>query len=294
MVEREPLEFERSLPRRRPQPLVPQHSAPDLVDRGPLREVRNDHHLLDRRDPPGDVGDAPEAVDLLSAVATPVGTEQDAWRDLAEAVHDARHAEVGRAGRPDGAEARGREHRDHRLGDVRHEPRHAISRPEACRAQRRRDPSRRGVERAVTQLAPRAGLIPCHERRVCVAPPQQVFGEVQARAREPAWPLHWVGRGHAVQPHSNLVPRLGSSVPLCRNHAAEAPHGRPEPLRRCDRPAVQRGIVGDVRPILPTHCCDEGGQVCAGHPVGRRRPEGGVVQSYFVTLGDAVTLRVMT
>src|SRR5438552_115783 len=75
---------------------------------------------------------------------------------------------------------------------------------------------------------------------------------------------------------------------------AEAPTGRPEPLRRCDRPAVQRVIVGDVRPILPTHCCDEGGQVCAGHPVGRRRPEGGVVQSYFVTLGDAVTLRVMT
>jgi len=277
MIEWEPLEPQAGLAPRRAHPLVPQHAPRDPLHRGPLREVRNDHHVLDRRDPAGDVGDAPEAVDLLAAVTAPVGTEQDARRDLAEAVHHARRAEVRRAGRPDGAEARGREHRDHRLGDVRQEPRHPISRPNARRPERGRDPSRRLVERTVAQLAPRPGLIPCHERRVRVALPQQVFGEVEARAREPAGPADRIGRGHAVQPHSHFVPRLAARVarsfPLRGNHAAEAPHGGPELLRGRDRPAVQRAIVGDVRSILPARCGDKGSQVCAGHPVGRRRPE---------------------
>ena len=267
MVEWEALEPEAGIAGQRARPLVPQHGARNGRDRGSFREVRNDDDLFDRREAAGDVGDAPQAVDFLSGVATPVGTEQDARRDLAEAVHHARHAEVRRAGRPDGAEARGSEHRDHRLGDVRQEPRHPISRPNARRPERGRDTGGLVVECAVAQLAPCPGLVPCHERRVRVTLPQQVLGEVESRAGEPAWPPDRIGRGHAVQSHAHVVCWLRG------DHSAEAPHGGPEPLRGRDRPAVQRAIVGDVRSILTADGRNEGGQVGAGHPVRRRRPE---------------------
>src|SRR5467141_1067457 len=108
MVEGESLERELGIiRRRRPDPGIPQRAARDPVDpEGRLISQVGDHdHALDGGDPGGDSGDALQAVDLLAGVAIPVGTEQDARRDLAEAVNDAGDAEVWRARGPDRAEA---------------------------------------------------------------------------------------------------------------------------------------------------------------------------------------------
>ena len=51
-------------------------------------------------------------VDRLAVVEVAVGGEQHLGLDLAEAVEHALHAEIGRARRPDRAEARRRQHRD--------------------------------------------------------------------------------------------------------------------------------------------------------------------------------------
>src|SRR5436309_507496 len=94
MVEREPREPQARSPGRRSDPLVPQHAAGNPLERRLVSQVGNDHYALDHGDPRGDAGHAFEAVDLLAGVAIPVGTEQDARRNLTEAVHHARHAEV--------------------------------------------------------------------------------------------------------------------------------------------------------------------------------------------------------
>ena len=79
----------------------------------------------------------------LAAVAVAVDGEQHLRLDLAEAVEHALHAEIGRAGRPDRAEAGGREHRDDRLRHVRHEAGDAVAgrRPARAAPARARDTS---------------------------------------------------------------------------------------------------------------------------------------------------------
>src|SRR3989441_8488741 len=129
----------------------------------------------------------------------------------------------------------------YRLGDVGHERGHAIAGSHARCLERRRDAPCLAVQLGVAELATASGFIARHERGVRVAPPQQVLGEVEARAREPPWPLGRVGGSHATQSDPHGFPRLAPRL-LGGNHPAEAPHGGPEPVGGRDRPAVQRAI----------------------------------------------------
>src|SRR5439155_26680030 len=69
-------------------------------------QIRHYHHVLDLRDARRDVAYALEAIDFFSAVAVRIGAEEDTRTDLAEPVEYAVDAEVRRARRPDGADAR--------------------------------------------------------------------------------------------------------------------------------------------------------------------------------------------
>jgi hypothetical protein len=68
-----------------------------------LAEHRDHHHPLDARQLGDDLGELVEH-EGLAAVVVAVAGDQHLGLDLAEAVEHALHAEVGRAGRPDGAE----------------------------------------------------------------------------------------------------------------------------------------------------------------------------------------------
>jgi len=74
---------------------------------------------FEARQSDADLGDVFAAVGRPVAVGVARDGQQDLRRDLAEAPEDAARAELGGAGRPDRAEARGGQEGDERLGDVR-------------------------------------------------------------------------------------------------------------------------------------------------------------------------------
>src|SRR5690242_12310806 len=99
-------------------------------NRRPLAQIRHDDDALDARDSVEDSGDGRKTVDFLARIAVAVGTEENAWLDLAKPVDYALDAEIRRTGRPDRANARSGEHRNRGLGNVRQEPGNTIPRPD--------------------------------------------------------------------------------------------------------------------------------------------------------------------
>ena len=168
-------------------------------------------------------------VDRLAGVAVAVDRHQHLGLDLPEAVEHALDPEVGRAGRPDGAQARGRQHGDDGLRHVRQVAGHPVADPYALGPQGCRDPRHLGVELGPGELAPAPVLAAEDDGGRAVAAAQQVLGVVQPRVREPARPRH---RGRVLE-H-----RLG---PAARHHAARVPDLAPERVRLVDRPAPEPG-----------------------------------------------------
>ena len=121
-----------------------------------------------------------------------------------------------------------------------------------------------------------APLVPEDQRRTIVVVAEQVLGEVEpgageparAELRDPAAPS-----GRARRPRRPRAP----ARPLLGDHAAEPPDLGPECLGLLDRPAVQRGEVLTplrCRPGLVVRmCCDERGEIRALNALGVRRPE---------------------
>src|SRR5205814_8570678 len=129
-------------------------------------------------------------------------------------------------------------------------------------------------------------LVPEHQRRTIVSKPEQVFGEIQARADEPARTELGVRRCHAIASHEDVLP--GSATrPFVGDDTAEPPDRRPEVLRPLDGPSIQRREV----PTPGRRVSEEPRDVRAGDPLRGRSPErsdgrGGrqLVVEGFVTL----------
>jgi hypothetical protein len=81
--------------------------------------VRHVDDVLERGQPGPNRADLLAAVDMPVAPAVAGDREKDGRLELAEPVEDAAGPELGRARRPDSAEAGGGEEGDERLGDVR-------------------------------------------------------------------------------------------------------------------------------------------------------------------------------
>ena len=99
-----------------------------------------------------------EPVVVAPAVAVAVDGEQDARLDLREAVDDAAHAEVGRAARPDRAEARARVEGDGGLEDVGDVRDDAVARADPRAGERGGEAARQRRELAPRRLAERPQL----------------------------------------------------------------------------------------------------------------------------------------
>ena len=194
-------------------------------------EERRQHHVLERGQAADDLDEFRAHVDRLAVVAVAVDRDQHLGLDLAEAVEHALHAEIGGARRPDRAERGRRQHRDDGLGGMRHHRRHPIARADALALQSCGEFRHLEMQLAVAQLPPPAIFGPGDDRKLVVAPPQQVLGEIELGADEPLRPRH------PVAADQHLAPR-----PACA-HVRETPQRRPEQLGMLDRPRPERAVI---------------------------------------------------
>ncbi len=184
-----------------------------------LTQVGHHDDPVDAPDARPNLARARQRVDLLAGVAIPVGAEEHAWPNLAEAVEHAVGAEVRRAGRPDGADGCRREHGHDRFGEVRQKSRDPVAHTNTVCTERSRRSGDLSVELAEGEAALRTVLVPEDDSGTAIVVPQQVLGEVEARAGEPAWPSHGIGRPHAVQTDDHIIPRAVSRA-LVRDDVA--------------------------------------------------------------------------
>src|SRR5581483_863492 len=181
---------------------------------------------LDRRHVVDDFAAARQHVDGLAAVVVAVRRHEHLRLDLAEAIEDALHAEIGGARGPDRADARRPEHRDDRLRHVRHVARHAIAGLHTVTLERLRETRDFAVQLRERETAFDALLAPEDERGLVIAPPQQVLGEIEARIGEPPRAGHPVAVDH------------GALARIFGDDAAVAPDRLPETVSLADRPRV--------------------------------------------------------
>src|SRR4029079_16274304 len=98
-------------------------------------QVRREERAPERRQLPLERRDRLAAVEVPAAVAIAVDREQHLRLDLGEAFDDAADAELWRATRPGGADARTAEEGRNRLGDVGEIGGDAVACDDACLAQ---------------------------------------------------------------------------------------------------------------------------------------------------------------
>ncbi len=218
--------------------------------------------MLDGRHLGEQPGDHVAAIEVAAVVAVSVDAEEQLRLDLREPVDDRAGAEVGRAARPDRADRRRGEERDHGLGQVRHvgdDPVARLDPPLAQGGGRARNP--------LSQLAPGERIEVAQLRGVLDREPivglagEQVLGVVELGALEPARARH-LAAGQDL-----LVRRR-------RPDAEVVPDRRPEPVEVLDRPAPQGFVVAaEVEPALRLEPAGVRGQVGALDDLGGRRPE---------------------
>ena len=205
----------------------------------------------------------------LTGVPIAVGAKQHARLNLAEPVEHTVDAEVRRRRRPDRADTRRGEHRDHRLGNVRHESGDSIAHRDAEAAKRGGDARHLVVQLPIRQPPLRAVLIPEHQRFALVAIAKQVFGEVESRPDEPFWSEHGIRRCDAVAANED-----GPAV-VVGGDAAKLPDFAPELLEVANRPIVQGFEICDGRRLRAggANLRDESRQVRARDLLSGRRPQ---------------------
>jgi len=179
-------------------------------------------------------------VEVLAAVAIAVDREQHLRLDLPEAVEHAHRPHVGRRARPDRAQARGRQQRDHGLRNVRHVRDAAIAGGDAEPLQRRGERAGLRAQAIPADLGARLQFRLEHQRRtigVGVHPRrrEQVLGVIERFAFEPA------RAGHLARRQSSRTGRVG-------DHASPLVERLPEILEVLDRPGPQRLVVGEREP----------------------------------------------
>ena len=219
-----------------------------------LGQAWNHDHALDRIDAAGDLGHLREAAVPGSAVAVAVDGEQDLGPGLPEAVRGGLGPEIRRAGGPDRAQARRRQHCRDGFRHVRHEASDAISPADAGGRERARKRSGLATQRLVADGPPAAVLAPRHQRLPLARMLQQVLGEVQFRAREPA------RSRHAVEAVDGAV-RLPAGL-----EADESPQNGPERAGALHGPAVQAGVVGRAGLVHEPPHAGRGGPFRRGPP----------------------------
>ena len=224
-------------------------------------QVRQVDHALERRQAADDLLHLRAAAERLAAILVAIYAKQDLRGQLREAVQHAARAEVRPAARPDGADAGRRQHRDHRLGNVRQARDDAVAGLHAQLAQLGGEhthlaaelfPRQRRDLLALRQVQHRGGARPLV--------PQHVLRIVGVRAGKPARARHLARLQHGP------VGRRGDA-------AIAVPDGLPEGFELRDRPVPERVIVLEMKATLLREPVHERRDVRARDALGRRCPE---------------------
>ena len=170
-------------------------------------------------------------IETLAGVLIAVAGDEHLGADLAKAVQSPFDAEVRRTGGPDGAEAGGGEHCNHRLGDVRQPARHAVSPADAEFAERGGEGHRGVAQLGVGEAATLAILQDRDDGGRVVVALQQVLRVVQTRVGKPP------AAGKPLALHKKRP------VATFANDAAVFPHLAPELLAVGDAPGMQSLVV---------------------------------------------------
>ncbi len=212
-----------------------------------------------RRQARAQLGDGVAAVVVAAGEPVAVDREQDDGVELGEPVDGAARADVGAAGRPDGAEAGAGQQGDDGVRGVRQVGDDAVALPDAETAQ--------GAGQAAdlpTELVPRDRrggpvLRDGDEGGAVAGAGEHARGEVEPGTGEPP------GARHDPPVQHPLVGALDLEV---------VPHERPEVLEVLDRPAPQRLVVAlDVDPVPVAQLPGEGGQPGGRDPLGGGPPQ---------------------
>ncbi|MCY1356223.1 hypothetical protein D9M69_426670 [compost metagenome] len=221
------------------------------------------HHqqLLQRGQAFEDLVELGGEVEVLAGVAVAGAGDQHLRFDLAEAVDHALGAEVRRAARPGGAQAGGGEHADHRLPGIRHAGGDPVAGADADGAQALLQAGDVGGEFRVAEHLAAAVLADGDQRRMAVAAVQQVLGEAQGGAGEPARIRH----RRAFLQHR---PRRGAEI-----DAEEVDDRLPEIGAPGDAPGVQPGVVAQLQAVALVDVAAEGIHPRGGDAFGTGTPE---------------------
>jgi len=167
-----------------------------------------------------------------------VRRDHDDRVDLQEPVEDALGAKVRSARRPHGTERSRCQEGDDGLRDVRQKSGDALARPDAEIAQRGRKRADLAAELVVADGAD--GLAFLHEEHGGItarSTPQDLFGVVELRAREPVGRRHHsLGQHRARSPGSNLV---------------VVPYRSPEGFQLVRRPPPELAVVVETQVAAP-------------------------------------------
>ena len=200
-----------------------------------------------------------QAIVRFAVVVVAIDREEDLRCYLAEAIDDALHAEVGRARAPCRAQARAREHGDHRLRHVGKNRGNAIAGPHTVGMKRPGDAGHLVVELAMGQSAADPVLAPEDNRVGVIATTQKVLREVETGFGEPA------RARHAVVIEDHRAARVSPDI-------AEIPEQAPEIRSLSDRPRVQRSVVRKLQPETRVRLQNEGAHARVPHSLRRGCP----------------------
>ncbi len=208
------------------------------ADVGLLLQEADDHGGHQRRQLARNFGDHDTRVDGLSVPVVAVDGKQDLRGDLAKAVQHARNAEVRRTGRPDRTDAARSERRDDGFGRICDKACHAVAGSDTRLAQSRSNSRDLGMQFRPRDLPAATALVMAYQCDTGTRMAKQLFGVVEAAAREPAC------LGHVAR---MLQDRVGLAV---QAQSTEACSERPELRREVDGPAVQRTVVRKIESRL--------------------------------------------
>ena len=198
----------------------------------------------------------------LAAIEIAVSGDQHARLDLAEAIEDALHAEIGRTRRPDRADRRGAERGDDRFRQVRHVRRRRDRRPNArAAAAPPRTVATSRVELRVTSASRRRP-----------SPLKMMAGASSRRRRR-------FSAKFSRASGKNLAPGIWSRSSTTRvahvaADAAEHPDLAPEIRRPVDRETIQIVVVGTGRRCPRAHVAHERGHRARWRCDRQTAPEG--------------------
>ena len=114
----------------------------------------------------------------------------------------------------------------------------------------------------IAQLFTLAVFADRHQRRMIVAPPQQMGGKIQLGAGKPLRP------GHRTRVIQHTLERRAEV------HRKEVGNRLPEIGNRADAPLMQRGVISQRQPMALIDKAPEGIHPAGRNPLGRRPPQG--------------------